>query len=178
MPNDNQKHQPKDQFNSTAQNIVRVVKLALLVVVLSHCSNRKIDVDETVRDPANDNDSLIQVNPMVPAAVMTLIQQADEQLSNGAVETALLTLNRALSISPNSALVQQHLAETYLANADYQQAMYWSTLVVNQGPDQGSLCERSRRTQALAAELLGQVEIQSRALESIAACSTRQRAKY
>lgn len=178
MPNDNHKHQPKGHLKSTVQNIVRMFTLAFMVLALSHCSNRKIDVDETVRDPANDNDSLIQVNPMVPAAVMTLIQQAEEQLSNGAVKAALLRLNRALSISPSSALVQQHLAETYLADGNYQQALYWSTLVVKQGPDQGSLCERSRRTQALAAELLGQVEVQSRALESIAACSTLQRARY
>ncbi len=147
-----------------------------MVLLLSHCSNRK--VDESVRDPANDNDSLIQITPLVPAAVMTLIQQADAQLSNGGLNDALMTLNRALSISPSSALVQQHLAEAYLADADYKQAMYWSTLVVNQGPDQGALCERSRRTQALAAELLNQVEIQARALESIAACSTQQPARY
>lgn len=149
-----------------------------MVLVLSHCSNRKVDVDELIRDPAKDNDSLIQVTPLVPAAVMILIQQADAQLSNGGVNDALLTLNRALSISPSSALVQQHLAEAYLTDADYKQAMYWSTLVVNQGPDQGALCERSRRTQALAAELLNQVVIQTRALESIAACSTQQPAKY
>jgi len=130
--------------------------LLLMVLLISNCSNRKIDdldVNQTVRDPAEDNESLIQVTPLVPAAVMTLIQQADDQQSGGNVTDAILILERALSISPTSALVQQHLAEAYLAEADYKQAMYWSTLVINQGPDQGSLCERSRRTQALAAEL-------------------------
>ena len=137
-----------------------------------------VDVEKSVRNPANENDSLIQVTPMVPAAVQSLIQQADEQLSNGDVSAAILTLKRALSISTTSALVQQNLAEAYLTDGDYKQAMYWSTLVVNQGPDQGTLCERSRRTQALAAELLNQVEIQSSALESIASCSTQQPNKF
>ncbi len=163
--------------------LIRVFFLTVMVFMLSHCSNRKagvdeVDVGETVRDPAEDNDSLIQVTPLVPAAVMTLIQQADEQLSGGGVTDAILTLKRALSISSTSALVQQHLAEAYLADADYKQAMYWSTLVVNQGPDQGSLCERSRRAQALAAELLNEVEIQARALDSIASCSTQQPNRY
>jgi len=174
MPNDNN----KTRFQTTSFMFIRVSFVAVMVLLLSHCSSRKVDIDESVRDPAKDNDSLIQITPLVPAAVMTLIQQADAQLSNGGVNDALLTLNRALSISPSSALVQQHLAEAYLADADYKQAMYWSTLVVNQGPDQGALCERSRRTQALAAELLNQVVIQARALESIAACSTQQPAKY
>jgi len=160
------------------QTLIKFFCLVLMAMFLSHCSNRKVDVDETVRDPAQDNDSLIQVNPMVPEAVLTLIQQAENQLSDGHVSDALLTLKRALSISPSSALVQQHMAEAYLSDGDYKQAMYWSTLVVNQGPDQGALCERSRRTQALAAELLNQVDIQARALESIEACSTRQPAKY
>lgn len=178
MPKDNNKLRSVSQIKNPCQAFANALLLAFMVVVLSHCSNRRVDVDENVRDPANNNDSLIQVSPLVPAAVMTLIQQADTQLSDGSVHDALLTLQRALSISPSSAMVQQHLAETYLADADYQQAMYWSTLVVNQGPDQGSLCERSRRTQALAAELLGQDEIQFRALEAIAACSTQQRKKF
>jgi len=176
MLNYNNKHSQKTPARASSPILIRVSLVAVMVLLLSHCSNRK--VDELVRDPANKNDSLIQVNPLVPAAVMTLIQQADAQLSNGGVNDALLTLNRALSISPSSALVQQHLAEAYLADADYKQAIYWSTLVVNQGPDRGSLCERARRTQALAAEMLNQTEIQARALESIDACSTQQPARY
>lgn len=157
----------------------QIILIVLIGLFLSHCSQRKkVDVDATVRDPAADNNSLIQVSPMVPAAVNTLLHEASVQVSQGAVSAALMTLKRALSISPSSALVQQHLAELYLSEADYKQAMYWSTLVVNQGPDQGSLCERSRRTQALAAEMLGEVEIQARALHAIAKCSTEQPARY
>ncbi len=147
-------------------------------LLLSHCSFKRVDVDKEIRDPANENGSLIQVSPMVPAAVHTLLSEADSQMSDGQVMDAILTLKRALSISPASALVQQHLAEAYLSDADYKQALYWSTLVVNQGPDQGTLCERSRRTQALAAELMGEVAVQARALDSIADCTTEKPARF
>lgn len=115
---------------------------------------------------------------MAPAAVHTLLSEADTLLSNGQITGAILTLKRALSISPASALVQQHMAEAYLSDAEYKKALYWSTLVVNQGPDQGSLCERSRRTQALAAELLNEVAVQAKALESIAGCTTDRPAQF
>lgn len=178
MPSLNNNPNQNPQVKTMSHTPFRVVCIVLMALLLSHCSNRKVNVDDEVRNPSDDNNSLIQVAPMVPAAVMTLLKQADTQLSEGLVNDALLTLNRALSISPSSALVQQHLAEAYLADADYKQAIYWSTLVVNQGPDQGPLCERSRRTQALAAELLGQVAIQARALDAIASCSTQQPNKY
>ena len=188
MSNYNNKYKQKTNLIYFSSLVIRVSFVVMMILMLSHCSNRKaevdqveanqVDIDETIRDPAKNNDSLIQVKPLVPAVVMTLIQQAEEQLSKGKVTDAILTLKRALSISSTSALVQQHLAEAYLTDADYKEAMYWSTLVVNQGPDQGSLCERSRRTQALAAELLNEVEIQAQALDSIAACSTLSPARY
>ncbi len=161
-------------------NTNKTLLAALMACLLfTSCSNRKVvDVDETIRDPSAENGSLIQVNPMIPNAVSLLLLESDELVSQGQATQAILTLKRALSISPGSALVQQHLAEVYLVEAAYKEAMYWSTLVVNQGPDQGELCERSRRTQALAAELLGQVEVQARALESIDSCTTAKPAQY
>lgn len=153
--------------------------LLLAALLLSNCSNRKnIDVEDSIRDPSAENDSLIQVNPMIPEAVRMLLLEAGELLSQDQGPQAIMTLKRALSISPNSAVVQQHLAETHLAEADYPNALYWSTLVVNQGPDQGELCERARRTQALAAELMGQVDIQARALESLIGCTTKKPAHF
>ena len=160
------------------QSIVKTLTLLLLVGVLSHCARRDVNVRDEVTDPAADNESLIQINPMVPEAVLVLIDEAATQQSNGHGGEAIMTLKRALTISPASALVQQHLAETYLAEGDFQQAMYWATLVVNQGPDQGSLCERARRAQALSAEMLGNAELQSQALEGVATCSRQPPARY
>ncbi|MCX7553232.1 tetratricopeptide repeat protein [Marinicella sp. S1101] len=162
------------------KNLLKTYAVLLLAaLLLSNCSNRKaIDVEDSIRDPSAENDSLIQVNPMIPEAVRMLLLEADESISQGQGSQAIMTLKRALSISPNSALVQQHLAEAYLTEADYQEALYWSSLVVNQGPDQGELCERSRRTQALAAELMGRIDIQATALESLISCSTRKPARF
>lgn len=164
---------------ATSQQNIAGIGLLLCFVLASGCSNRKpVDVDGSVRDPAAENDSLIQVSPMIPSAVKMLIDESEQQINQGQKQQAILTLKRALSITPNSSLVQQHLAEVFLAEADYKEALYWSTLVVKQGPDQGELCERSRRTQALAAELLGQVDVQAQALESIDSCTTNKPAQF
>ncbi len=161
------------------QTARKIISLALVTLLLSHCGKRQtVDVKQQIRAPAEQNNSLIEVTPMIPAAVQSLLAEADRQLTQGATNDAITTLQRALSISPASALVQQHLAEVYLADGNYQQAIYWASLVVEQGPDQGELCERSRRTQALAAEFLGQVTIQAQALEAIGACTTHEPARY
>lgn len=152
--------------------------LLLFSLLIVSCSHHKKNVDEPVSDVGSEDDALIQVNPMIPNAVRMLLLESEQLTSEGQGEQAILTLKRAFSISPESALVQQHLAEVYLAEADYKEALYWSTLVVNQGPDRGELCERSRRTQALAAELLGEVEIQARALDSMAVCTAVRPARY
>ena len=94
------------------QSIVKILTLLLLVGALSHCAQRDVNVRDEVTDPAADNESLIQINPMVPEAVLVLIDEATAQQSNGQVSEAIMTLKRALTISPSSALVQQHLAES------------------------------------------------------------------
>lgn len=158
--------------------ITRLLVMLSATLLLTHCGNKPVNINQQVRDQAEKNASLIQVAPMVPAAVHTLLKEADEQISLGQIKPAILTLERALSISPNSALVQQHLAEAHLSDGHYQQALYWATLVVNQGPDKGALCERSRRAQALAAELLNEPTVQAQALESIASCTTAPAARF
>ena len=158
--------------------ITKTLSLLMLAAALSHCAQRGVNVKDEVTAPAAGNDSLIQINPMVPEAVLELIDEAAAQQSNGQAGEAMMTLKRALTISPASALVQQHLAEAYLAEGDFQQAIYWATLVVNQGPDQGSLCERARRAQALSAEMLGNTELQSQALEGVASCTRLPPARY
>ncbi len=151
----------------------------ILVVALSHCSQRKpIDIEDEVRDPSDHSTSVIQIAPMVPEAVQLLIDESENQLKNGYTNEAVLTLNRALSISPTSATVHQHLAEVYLSEGDYQAAFNWSDRVVKEGPAHGPICERARRTLALAAEMLGDVTTQAAALEAVAACTHVSPARY
>ncbi len=158
--------------------LFKIPVLILRAVSLTHCSLRRVDVDDEVRQPAEQSESVIQIAPMTPEAVQILVSQADEHLKEGMHNQALMTLKRALDISPQSALVQQHMAEVYLSDGQYQLAFDWSSMVVNQGPAFGPLCERSRRTLALAAEMLADVETQSRALESVAGCSQKQAPRF
>ncbi len=157
----------------------RAVLATVLILALSHCSQRKpIDINDDVRDPSEHDTSVIQIAPMVPEAVLLLINEAENQIQKGLSNEAILTLNRALSISPTSATVHQHLAEFYLSEGDYQTAFSWSNRVVKEGPAQGPICERARRTLALAAEMLNDVETQAAALEAIANCSQVRPPRY
>lgn len=153
-------------------NTIKWFPLLVLAMFLNSCGQRKpIDIQDDVRDPSEHENSVIQLAPMVPEAVQILIAEAEEQMQQGHPDEALLTLKRALSISPASSLVQQHLAEVYLSEGDYQDAFDWSQRVVKLGPGHGSVCERARRTLALAAEMLNDVMTQSEALESISSCT-------
>lgn len=153
--------------------------LTTLLIFLASCSQRKpIDINDDVRDPSDHEDSIIQIAPHVPEAVQILLQEADVQQQQGLIEEAMLTLKRALSISPASALVQQHLAELYLMEGSYQNAFDWSRRVVEQGPSRGSLCERARRTLALAAEMFNDINTQAQALESIGECAQLRQQKF
>ena len=159
--------------------LYRGILAAILILALSHCSQRKpIDINDDVRDPSEHATSVIQIAPMVPEAVQLLIDEAEEQLANGLINEAILTLNRGLSISPTSATVQQHLAEVYLTEGNYQAAFNWSLKVFKDGPAYGGICERARRTLALAAEMLNDVQTQSKALEAISSCTQASKPRY
>ncbi|TDR23764.1 tetratricopeptide repeat protein [Marinicella litoralis] len=159
--------------------LYRGILAAILILALSHCSQRKpIDINDDVRDPSDHSSSVIQIAPMVPEAVQLLIKEADEQIEQGLIKAAVLTLSRALSISPTSATVHQHLAEVYLSEGNYQAAFNWSNRVVQDGPAHGPICERARRTLALAAEMLNDVETQAAALEAIDSCSQSSAPRY
>ena len=153
----------------------RGIIAALFILTLSHCSQRK-PVDFS--DSDQEIEPVIQLAPEEPEAVQMLIAEADTHLASGSTNQAILTLKRALSISPDSASVQQHLAEIYLSDGAYQDAFDWSNQVVEHGPSQGSLCERARQTLALAAEMLGDTVTQGRALEAIEKCYSVRPTKY
>ena len=150
----------------------------ILTTVLSACQQTKPDIDQDIRNPSDQHGSVLDVKPMLPDAVWSLIDQAEQHKKTAAFDQAITTLQRALRISPNSPLVQQHLAEMYLAEGAYQEAMLWSEKVVKHGPNFGQLCQRARRVVSLAAEMLGQVEKQAQALEAIALCVQKAQPRY
>ncbi|WP_154224282.1 tetratricopeptide repeat protein [Marinicella rhabdoformis] len=156
----------------------KLAVLLVLAIMLSACQNTKPNVDEAVRNPSDQHGSVIDVKPMLPDAVWSLVEQAEQFKVQAAFEQAISTLQRALRIAPNSPLVQQHLAEMHLAEGDYQEAMQWSEKVVKHGPQYGQLCQRARRVVSLSAEMLGLVDKQAQALESIALCVQKAQPRY
>ncbi len=151
--------------------------LICATLALSACGP-KVDVEKSVREPADHRESVVDVQPMLPEAVKLLMQQAREAETRGQIQTALNLILRAKQIQPDSAHIHQQLAETYLANGEFDHAFEWSSQVVNHGPDKGTLCERARRTLAIAAEHLGQAEQQQQALDAIAQCSLAARQRH
>ncbi len=152
--------------------------ILLMVLALSACQNKRHNIDEDVRQPSSHDQSVIDVTPMLPAAVTALIDAAEQDKANGDYDLAVVKLERALRIAPQSPLVQQHLAEMQLAMGDYDLALLWSQKVVDHGPQFGRLCERARRTLALAAEMLNQPDKQAGALQAIEACVQKQQPRF
>lgn len=156
-----------------------VVWIILLALLLSGCwRQQKVDVDKQIKEPTEQQQSVVDVLPMVPQAVVILLGQADKYSRAGDYRQAILVLQRAIKISPQAPQVQQQLAESYLADGNYEQALYWSSLVVENGPSHGLLCEKALRTQALAAEMVGNQSLQGQALNAIEGCSRRAIEKF
>lgn len=149
-----------------------------MVLAMTACQNNRHNIDQDVRQPSEHDQSVIDVTPMLPAAVTALIDAAEQDKASGAYDLALVKLERALRIAPQSPLVQQHMAEMHLALGGYDLALLWSQKVVDHGPQFGQLCERARRTLALAAEMLGQPQKQAQALESIATCVRKAQPRF
>ncbi len=152
--------------------------ILLMIAVLTACQRTKPNIDDDIRNPSNEHGSVIDVTPMLPDAVWSLIEQAEAHKKNAAFSQAINTLQRALRIAPHSPLVQQHLAEMFLAEGQYHEALLWAEKVTNQGPQFGQLCQRARRVLSLAAEMLGETEKQGQALDAIASCVQEAKPRY
>ena len=149
----------------------RIILIIISVALISSCASRKkVDVDSMVREPAEQNGSAVEIAPLLPPGVQALLDEAEQARVAGQQEQAIEILHRARSIGGNTPTVLQHLAEAYLAVGDFPQAMAWAQQAVDNGPPKGELCERSRRTLALAAEQQGQSDLQLNALQSIESC--------
>lgn len=149
---------------------MKKICLLLILAVIVLCACAPVNVEETIRKPAEKNESVVHVVPMIPSAVKALIAESEVQKQHGETTNAIELLHRARTITPGSPVIQQHLAETYLAVGNYFQALYWGELAEKNGPGKGSLCERSRRTIAVAAGNLALTQQQEQALNSIASC--------
>ena len=123
-----------------------------------------------VREPAEQNGSAVEIVPLLPAGVQSLLDEAEKARLAGKEEQAIEILHRARNIAGNAPTVLQNLAEAYLVVGDFDQALAWAQQAVDNGPPKGELCTRSRRTLAIAAEQQGQTDVQLQALEAIESC--------
>jgi len=136
--------------------------------MLSHCSQRQDSSKAEVKDLSEQ--ARITGQNQAPDSVRPLLQQADQALRDGQTGEAINHLQRALQISPATAEIQQRLAEAYLAEGRYQQAAYWADIVMSTGPKTEPLCSQSRQTLALAAEAMGDINTQTRAMAALNDC--------
>ncbi|MCX7545268.1 tetratricopeptide repeat protein [Marinicella gelatinilytica] len=148
--------------------LFKVTGLIIVVLMLSHCSQRQNSSKAEVKDLSEQ--PRITSQNQAPNSVRPLLEQADQALSQGQSSQAINYLQRALQISPATAEIQQRLAEAYLAEGRYQQAAYWADIVINTGPKTEPLCSQSRQTLALAAEAMGDINVQTRALAALNDC--------
>jgi len=149
----------------------KMILVMITTALISSCASRKkVDVDSMVREPAEQNDSAVEIVPLLPPGVKSLLDEAEQARIAGNEQQAIEILHRARSIAGNTPTVLQYLAEAYLMVGDFPQALAWAQQAVDNGPAKGALCERSRRTLALAAEQQGQTDVQLRALQSIESC--------
>lgn len=148
--------------------LLKVTGLVISILLLSHCSQRQDSSKAEVKDISEQ--PRITGQTQAPPSVRPLLEQADQALSEGATGMAINQLQRALQISPATAEIQQRLAEAYLADGRYQQAAYWADIVLRTGPKTEPLCSQSRQTLALAAEAMGDINTQTKALNALNDC--------
>lgn len=113
------------------------------------------EVEEEVRQPAQDDTAGVQVFPLQNPAVKTLLAQAGEAENQGRYEDAALLLERALRIQPRDPELLQQMAEVQVQKKDYDQALSFAVRSYDAGPRVGKICARNWRTISLARENLG-----------------------
>jgi len=148
--------------------LFKVAGLIIVILLLSHCSQRQDSSKAEVKDISEL--PRITGQTQAPASVRPLLAQADAALRDGQTTEAINHLQRALQISPATAEIQQRLAEANLADGRYRQAAYWADIVINTGPKTEPLCSQSRQTLALAAEAQGDLSTQTKALAALNDC--------
>ena len=116
--------------------------------------DRGIDVDEVVREPAEQEGTGLQVYPLQNEGVQDLSGQARQAEQAGEYERAASILQRALRLKPKDPELLQHMAEVQLQQKNYEQALNFASRSYDIGPRVGELCSRNWRTISVAREKL------------------------
>ena len=113
------------------------------------------EVEKRVREPAQQQNSGVQVFPLQSPAVKALLQDARDAEAAGDYDLAAVSLERALRIQPRDPEILQSLAEIQLHKKDYEQALNFAIRSYDAGPRVGEICGRNWNTVGVAREHAG-----------------------
>ncbi len=156
----------------------RLAGALLVLFLLTACQSQPGRQNAPVVDERIGEDSLIQVVPLTPPAIQSILTQAESAWVDGRSQQAQKLLLRALALQPDSPLVMRKLAEFHLAQGQYTEALTWARKAALSGPPVGQWCAQSWQVAALAAEQLGQHQQQAAALQAMDKCRLRAAPRY
>jgi tetratricopeptide (TPR) repeat protein len=136
-------------------------------------SDRSVNVDERVREPAASDGDGLQIRPLQSPGVETLLADAETAEAAGDLERAGILLERALRLQPGDPDTLQRMAELELARGDYEQALARAARSYDLGPKLGELCSRNWHTIAVARDHLEDPAGAEQARTRAAACARR-----
>ena len=151
---------------------------ASLLLVSCQFTSKRTTTAEVKEIDVSQEDSIIKTVPLLKPAVQSLHSQALVYYQASELDKALITLKRGHQIQANSPQVMILMAEILLQQGEYSDSFYWSRLVSQEGPSKGPICEKAWRILALSAEMLGEVPVQSHALEQKENCLVREANRF
>jgi len=136
------------------------------------------EVEKRVREPAQQQNSGVQVFPLQSPAVKKLMQDARVAESAGDYDGAAVSLERALRIQPRDPEILQYLAEIQLHKKDYEQALNFAMRSYDAGPRVGEICGRNWNTVSVAREHTGDASGAAEARKRAGECMNKKPRSY
>lgn len=155
----------------------KLTPLALMaVVLLAACAApapapvEDREVQQRVREPAQQQKSGVQVFPLQSPAVKSLLADAQNAEARGDYDRAAVSLERALRIQARDPEILQYMAEIQLRKKDYEQALSFAVRSYDAGSRVGEICSRNWHTISVARDHSGDSQGAAEAIERAAKC--------
>jgi len=128
------------------------------------------EVQQRVREPAQQQNSGVQVFPLQSPAVKSLLADAQNAEAQGDYDLAAVSLERALRIQARDPEILQFMAEIQLHKKDYEQALNFAVRSYDAGSRVGEICSRNWHTISVARDHSGDSQGAAEAIERAAQC--------
>jgi len=136
------------------------------------------EVQQRVREPAQQQNAGVQVYPLQSPAVKSLLADARDAESRGDYDLAAVSLERALRIQARDPEILQYMAEIQLQKKDYEQALNFAIRSYDAGSRVGEICSRNWHTIGVARDHLGDASGAAEARKRAGACMNAKPAGY